>query len=276
MPLSVHEHARQLRQRLDSGETLLGSFLSLGSPLVAEIVGGAGFDFALIDLEHGAVGEASALAQMQALAATGCAGLVRVESTARQRVHRVLDSGAHGVMFPRIDSPADAAAAVAAMRYPPHGVRGVATVTRASQFGPAFQDYFNNSNHLLTVLQIESRTALESVEQIAAVDGAAVLFLGPFDLSFDLGIPGEFSHPKFEAAVVRVAQAAQTRRIHAGILLPPGHDLAPYQRLGYRFILAGSDAAYLRQSVAAAAGSLQKQRAALSKKRRPQKRNAKI
>ncbi|MEJ7604963.1 MAG: aldolase/citrate lyase family protein [Bryobacteraceae bacterium] len=101
----------------------------MGSALTAGIIGAAGFDFALIDLEHGAGSEQDALEQLQALAATGCAALIRVESTERQRVHRVLDFGAPGVMFPHIDSVEDAKRAVAAVRYPSAGVRGVAAMT---------------------------------------------------------------------------------------------------------------------------------------------------
>src|SRR3954463_16527307 len=110
--------AGRLRSRLEAGEAVLGCFLSLGSSLTAEIMGAAGYDWALIDLEHGAGGEPEALSQMQALAGTGCAALVRVEGIERQRTNRVLDFGAHGVMFPRVDTPEEAQRAVAAMRYP--------------------------------------------------------------------------------------------------------------------------------------------------------------
>src|SRR6266498_4481412 len=152
--------AAQLRTRLRAGETLLGCFLSLGSALTAELMGAAGYDWALIDLEHGAGDEKDSLAQMQALSASGCAAIVRVESTARQRVNRVLDFGAHGVMFPRIDTAEEARAAVAAMRYAPAGVRGVAFANRACGYGSNFMPYLDASTSLLTVVQIESPEAV--------------------------------------------------------------------------------------------------------------------
>src|SRR5690348_16423222 len=121
---------KNLKERVRKGDTLFGCLLGVGSPLTAEITGMAGYDWALIDLEHGAGGEQDALHQLQALEHTPAATIVRVESNARQRTHRVLDLGAHGIMFPRIDTPDAAHDAVAAMRYPPEGVRGVALANR--------------------------------------------------------------------------------------------------------------------------------------------------
>src|SRR5918993_5641884 len=138
MPQDV---AGRLKARLQGGEALLGCFLSLGSSLTAEIMGAAGYDWGLIDLEHGAGGEPEALLQMQALQGSGCAAFVRVEGTERQRSHRVLDFGAHGIMFPRVDTPEQAEQAVAAMRYPLGGVRGLAFSNRACMYGSNLRPY---------------------------------------------------------------------------------------------------------------------------------------
>jgi 4-hydroxy-2-oxoheptanedioate aldolase len=256
----AQETAARLRHRLTSGETVFGCFLSLGSAVTAEIMGAAGFDFALIDLEHGSGGERDAFAQMQALAASNCAALVRVESTQRQRVHRVLDSGAHGIMFPRIDSAAEAEAAVASMRYPPAGVRGVASSNRACSYGANFRPYLEGSSNLLTIVQIESLAALEQADQIAAADGVDVLFVGPFDLSFAMGILGEFDNPRFVAAVKATGEAALRHGKHAGILLPAGQTVAQYHSAGYRFIVSASDAMLLGQSARSLVQSLHTQR----------------
>lgn len=261
--MTIQERAARLRGQLDAGETVLGCFLSLGSPLTAEIMGTAGYDCAIIDLEHGAGDERESLMQMQALAGTGCAALVRVESTERQRVHRVLDFGAQGVMFPRIDSVAQAEAAVAAMRYPPAGVRGVASSNRACAYGANFRPYLAASRSLVTIIQIESRSALEQVDGIAAVDGVDVLFIGPWDLSFAMGILGEFDRPEFTEALQRTAAASARHGKHAGILLPAGYTLSACHALGYRFIVSGADALLLDQAARALAQSLQAQRAKL-------------
>ena len=250
--------AALFRERLARGEAVLGGFLSLGSAQTAELMAAAGYDWALIDLEHGAGDEKDALAQMQALATRRCITIVRVESSARQRVHRVLDFGAHGVMFPHIDTAEEAAAAAAAMRYPPAGVRGVAFSNRACAYGANFRPYLEGSAALLTIVQIESPTAVKNAEAIAAVEGVDVLFVGPSDLSHSMGILGNFEHPDFDFAVRRIAQSALSRGKHCGILLPSPRDLTRFFELGYRFLASGSDAVLLNNAARALVQSLQK------------------
>jgi 4-hydroxy-2-oxoheptanedioate aldolase len=255
--------AAQLRSRLHGGETLLGCFLSLGSPLTAEIMGAAGYDWALIDLEHGAGDERDTLAQMQALAGTDCAAIVRVESNVRQRVHRVLDFGAHGIMFPRIETPEEARAAAAAMRYPPSGLRGVAFSNRACAYGSNFKPYLEGSANLLTIVQIESPTAVENAAAIAAIDGVDVLFIGPTDLSFAMGMLGEWDRPEFQAAVEKTRTAAVMHGKRCGLLLPAPNDLARYAQQGFQFIASGSDAVLLNQAARTLVNGLQQARAAM-------------
>lgn len=237
--------AALFREQLARGEAVLGCFLSLGSPAIAELMANAGYDWALIDLEHGAGDERDVLFQMQALEAGGAIGIVRVESTARQRLHRVLDFGAHGIMFPRIDSVGEANVAIAGMRYPPAGVRGVAFANRAAGYGSNFRPYLAGSPSLMAIVQIESPLALENVDAIAAIEGVDVLFIGPSDLSHSMGILGNFEHPDFVAAVQRTAEAALSHGKHCGILLPSPKDFKTYYDLGYRFIASGSDAVLL-------------------------------
>ena len=261
--MTVQEQARQLRERLAAGETILGCFLSLGSPIAAEVMGAAGYDCAVVDLEHGSGDEVDILGQMQGLAASGCAAIVRVEYNHRQRVQRALDGGAHGVMFPRVESAEEARAAVAAMRYPPDGVRGLASSVRACGYGGNFLPYLEGSKNLLSVIQIESEAVVEQVDAIAALDGVDVLFLGPWDLTLSMGIMCEFDHPRFVRAVERTAAAAQAHGKCAGILLPPAKPVSEYHKLGYRFILSGVDAIFLQQAAYAAASALREQRSAL-------------
>lgn len=255
--MQAQEKAAALKERLFSGETVLGCFLSLGSPIVSELMAASGYDWALVDLEHGAGGEGEALHQLQAIAATRAASIVRVESNARQRAHRVLDMGAQGVMFPRIDSAEDARAAAAAMRYPPLGVRGVAFSNRACEYGSNFRPYLEaSSTALLNILQIETRAAVENVDAIAAVEGVDVLFIGPSDLSHSYGILGQFDHPDFVAAIERTVAAAKAHGKALGILLPKPGDLERYRDLGFRFIASGSDAVLLNNAARALVAGL--------------------
>lgn len=240
---------KNLKERVRKGDTIFGCFLGLGSPLTAEIMGMAGYDWALIDLEHGAGDERETLHQLQALEHTSAATIVRVESNARQRVHRVLDLGAYGIMFPRIDTPQQARDAVAAMRYPPGGVRGVALANRACEFGASYRQYMQTvEDSLLCVVQIETESSLENVEDIAAVGGVDVLFIGPSDLSQSLGIFGEFGNPRFRGAVERIAAAARTWHKGIGILLPKPEDFDFYHELGFRFIASGADGVLLNNA----------------------------
>jgi len=237
---------KNLKQRLRDGETLAGCFLNLGSALTAEIMGRAGFDFAVIDLEHGSGNETDVLPQLQAMAATDTGVIVRVESHERQRAHRVLDLGAEGIMFPRVDSAADATRAVAGLSFPPAGVRGVAAANRACGFGVSFGEYVAAApSTLLGVVQIESETALTAVDEIARVDGVDVLFVGPMDLTASLGILGQFDHPRYDEALETVSAAARRHGTALGVLMAKPEDFDRYHDLGFRFIACGSDGTLL-------------------------------
>jgi len=248
---------KNLRKRVQSGETLIGSFLNLGSSLTTEIVGQAGLDWVLIDLEHGAGTEHDVLHQLQALEHTSAAAVIRVESLERQRFHRVLDLGAHGIMVPRVNSADDARAAVAALRYQPVGVRGVAKMNRACGFGTDFAKYFASANSsLLGVIQIETLESLKNLDSIAEIEGVDVLFVGPADLSQSLGIFGQFENAAFLDAVGRTADAARRHGKAAGILLSKPDDLRKYWNLGYRFLACSSDGGLLNDAARRLAASL--------------------
>ena len=240
---------KNLRERVLRGEGMVGCFLNLGSSLTAEIVGRSGFDWVLIDLEHGAGTEADVLHQLQALEHTSAAVLVRVESHERQRFHRMLDLGAHGIMIPRVNNAEDAVRAVAAMRYQPVGERGVARMNRACGFGIDFDRYVAAADtSLLSVLQIETKSSLDNIDSIAAVDGADVLFIGPVDLSRDLGIFGQFDHSSFQDAVRLTSQAARRAGKQAGIIVNGPDELGKYWDLGYRFVACSSDGSLLNSA----------------------------
>jgi 4-hydroxy-2-oxoheptanedioate aldolase len=232
---------------LEQGDTLFGSFLSTGYPVNTELMGLAGFDFLIIDLEHGMGSEREILSQLHALHHTPAIPVVRVESHEKQRVHRLLDLGVQGIMFPRVDTAEQARECVAAMRYPPHGVRGVATVVRAAGYGSRFSDYKSESlTSLLPIIQIESAEAVNNVDEIAAVDGVGVLFVGPMDLSTSLGVFRQYDHPLFLDALNKTLEAAQRHNRAAGILLPGVETTRYYRDMGFRFLTAGTDVLLLK------------------------------
>jgi 2-keto-3-deoxy-L-rhamnonate aldolase RhmA len=234
-----------LSDRLAAGDTLYGTFLGLGSALAAEACAIAGFDWLLTDLEHGGGDESELLPQQLAADAHGVPMLVRVESNHRIRAGHALDLGAAGIMFPGIESPAEATQAIRHLNYPPAGDRGVATYNRAYGFGLHPERLETANQRILGIIQIESRQAVTQVEQIAAVPGIDVLFIGPRDLSHDLGVPGDTAAPAFQDALNQVVVAADEAGLAAGILAPDAQVARRYAAHGVRFIGIGSDATLL-------------------------------
>ncbi len=241
-----------LKRRLKEGETLSGCWLNLGSSVTAEIAGQAGFDWLLIDLEHGAGTEQEALHQLQAIEHTPAASVVRVESCERQRIHRVLDLGAEGIMCPRINNGGEARKFASALRYPPDGNRGVARIVRASGFGRHFSDYYRDQNeNILGVMQVETIEVLEHLNEVAAIDAVDVLFVGPADLSMALGVFGQFDHPEFKKALGATVSAARNAGKAAGILLSNPDDYTVYQDMGMQMIACGADTTFVEHGARA-------------------------
>ena len=244
----------RLRARLAAGEPTVGTFVGTASPVAAEVCAAAGVDWVLLDLEHGAGGEEQVRDVVPAAGAYGVPTVVRVESTARIRLGRVLDLGAAGVMLPRMESVAEVAEAVRHLRYPPAGDRGVATYNRACRFGldPGALDRADGD--VLTVVQIENARAVDQVDDIAAVDGVDVLFVGPRDLSHDLGVPGDLAAPAYLAALERVRAAALRHGKACGLLVADGAAAAAKRAAGWGFVAIGSDATLLAAALAAELG----------------------
>jgi 4-hydroxy-2-oxoheptanedioate aldolase len=239
---------KYIKKRIKQGEALNGCWLNLGSALTAEIVGSAGFDWVLIDLEHGAGNEKDVLSQLQALENSNTAAIVRIESGAKQRIHRVLDVGAEGIMCPHINNAKEAKEVVYGLRYPPHGGRGVARMVRATGFGKNFAEYYNNANeNIIGIVQIETPGALDHLDEIASIDGVDVLFIGPADLTMALGIFGQFDHPLFLDAVKATINAAEKAGKVTGILLVNPDDYNTFYNLGIRMIACGADATFVAE-----------------------------
>jgi 4-hydroxy-2-oxoheptanedioate aldolase len=206
------------------------------------MAGQSGFDWVLIDIEHGSGDHESLVYQLQAISATPAVPIVRIANNDPTRFKRVLDLGASGVMVPYVSTVEEAELAVSSMRYPPRGIRGVAKLNRGSAFGAEFDEYFEKGHeHLTTVVQIETAEAVECIDDIAAVDGVDVLFIGPLDLSVNLGIPQQFDHPLFLDAKRKVSEAAKNAGKSAGILLLNPDQLPDTVEAGYTFIALGSD-----------------------------------
>ena len=239
---------RSFRDRTLAGDTLFGLFLDLASPASAELCAAAGYDWLLVDLEHGASTEADLLALLHAVEVGGSTPLVRPQSGERIRIGRALDMGARGIMVPRLDSADQAREAVSFLRYPPAGTRGVATRVRGAGLGAvAHADVQRLNERVVGIIQIESVGGLRDAKEIAAIDGVDVLFVGPADLSHSLGIPGQFGHPDYVGALERVVAACRANGKAAGILVYDTAVVPRHLELGFTFVGIGADGAFVAE-----------------------------
>lgn len=245
------------KDKLFEDKPAYGVLSSLASSHVAELIGSCGCDFVVIDGEHGLGSESQHLACIQALAATPATAVLRVPSTDTVAVKRALDVGVEGLLVPDVRTPEVARNVAQACFYPPRGKRGFSAGTlRAADYGFAVEDYVaSDGAELLLCLMIESGEGVEKVAEIAAVDGVDVIQVGPFDLSYDLGIPGQFDHPDFADALKRIeAGTRKAGKVLGGMPLP-GLDLDELLERGYRMITMGADvpmlAGALRQALEA-------------------------
>ncbi len=228
------------RTRLNS-QLLTGTFLNLGSPAAVEVAASLGFDWLLIDLEHGNGSLADLRNMLLACRGSSSAPIVRIRSVEPDGVKFVMDSGAAGIMFPFVNSADEARRAVASMKYPPVGKRGVAGIIRATNYGAEWKQYFEEANaRSLVVVQIETPEAVACAEEIAAVEGVDVLFVGPLDLSVNLDCPNDFTTEPFVAALKHVINVCESAGKTAGILSRP-QLVQQHKQLGFKFLALGSD-----------------------------------
>jgi 2-keto-3-deoxy-L-rhamnonate aldolase RhmA len=225
----------------------LGTWLSVGSPAIAELAGLCGFAWVLLDLEHGCAGESALPDQLRALAGSGTKGIVRVGAPQPDLIARVLDWGADGIMVPRVESAAEAEAVVAAANHAPRGRRGYSSTVRATGYGLRPHPVAP-----LLMAQIENRRGVGAATEIAAVDGISTLFLGPADLRHDL----EHGHGTdtgelgldFDGCLETVLAASRAAGTEAGILVRDPAEIAATAARGFSRIAVESDLSILRKA----------------------------
>lgn len=231
-----------LKKTLKSGQVQRGIWLTSGTGILAELAGTAGFDWCLIDGEHGPNTVSEILPQLQALAISGTPAVVRVANAEAWMIKQVLDLGCQTVVVPMVDDAQTADAMARAMRYPPQGNRGMgASLARATGFG-AVADYPHTANDQVCLfVQAESAQAVENIDAIAAIEGVDGVFVGPADLSADMGYPGQPDHPEVEAAIDHlIARTVAAGKI-AGIITFDESRLNEYAEKGVTFLGVGGD-----------------------------------
>jgi len=230
-----------VKEKLLSGDTAYGVFCNLYSPMIVELVGHMGFDFALIDAEHGPAGVESCEHMVRAADSVGLPTFIRIAMNIRQNILRYLDIGTMGVMLPQINTRAEAEAVVEAVKYPPQGRRGLAAV-RAADYGltTSLQEYTIKANQeTLVAVQIETMDAVSNLDEFLSIEGIDVFFIGPADLSASMGYVGQPNHPEAQAMIEKLVHRIRTAGRIAGTVAYNHEALAKAKERGFQLIVHG-------------------------------------
>jgi 2-keto-3-deoxy-L-rhamnonate aldolase RhmA len=234
----------------------LGTWIMSASPIVAEAMGHAGFHWGVLDMEHTPLDMMEVIHLLQAVGNTKMVPIVRVPWNDTVTVKRVLDAGAQTLLFPFVQNADEARRAVAATRYPPDGVRGMAGMSRGSKFGTV-PDYFKSANkNMGVILQLETPEAVANLESIAAVPGVDALFLGPGDLSGSMGHVGQPTHPAVMSVMGDAAQRCKAIGMPVGTVGGTPEVVVQYRAAGYTFVAIASDLGLLMRGAQAAVKAL--------------------
>ena len=228
-----------VKEKILNGGTAYGVFCNLHSPMIIELVSHTGFDFALIDAEHGPVGVESCEHMVRAADSVGLPTFVRIAMNIRQNILRYLDIGTLGVMLPQINTRAEAEAVVEAVKYPPQGRRGLAAV-RAADYGltTSLKEYTIKANQeTLVAVQIETMDAVNNLDEFLSIEGIDVFFIGPSDLSASMGYVGEPTHPEAQAMIEKLVHRIRTAGKVAGTVAYTHEALAKAKERGFQFIV---------------------------------------
>ena len=209
----------RLKQTLREGKKTAGAWLQIASPITAEIMSQAGFDWLMIDMEHGPVDILALIAQLQAMKGSGTAALARAPWNDFVTIKRILDTGVDGLLIPYVNTREEAESAVSACRYPPQGIRGVAGSPRAQGYGQNVQAYLQQANNqILLITAVETPTAVANLDGILAVDGVDGIFIGPMDLATNMGHLGDPRHPEVQVAIAEIeGRVVETGKVLATI-----------------------------------------------------------
>ena len=231
------------KEKLRRGELALGGWMMIGHPAIAEIMAGEGFDWIGVCMEHTSVDIRAFTDIAMALKGTGVDLLARLPSHSEVQAKLVLDAGASGIIVPSVNTPEQARRAVAMAKFPPEGCRG-ASLCRATDYGRNFTAYFRNHNaDVLVIVMLEHTDAVQNVDAIMATPGVDGVFIGPYDLSASMRLPGLLDHPQVLAAEQTILDACRRHHMPAGIHALPGDSaqIRRYVEQGFCFIACGMD-----------------------------------
>lgn len=231
-------HRNKILQKLGNEEVVLGPFCKLAEPAIYELAGLAGFDFAIIDLEHGPLTYETAQNAIRACELSGVSPVIRVPKNEEEYILRALDIGAHGVEVPEINTKEEAEKLAKACRYYPRGNRGVCRFVRAAEYSRMPKaEYFNFANENVAVIaQLEGIEGVNNLDAILEVEGIDVLFIGPYDLSQSMGITGQVDHPDLIAKMISIVKKAEAKGKLIGTFVETPEAAKEWIKRGVKYI----------------------------------------
>ena len=242
-----------MRKDLLALTPLYGSWIQTGSPAAAEILANAGFRWLTVDMEHTEISLKEFTNIARSMEKYGVFPMVRASENNTVEIRKYLDCGAKGIIVPMVNSAEEAKKAVAACKYPPEGVRGFAFV-RANDWGDSFNDYVKRANcETVVIVMIETKAAVENIDEILSVDGVDGVFIGPYDLSGSYGIPGQTGHKTVKDAMQTVLAACKRHKKAAGqhIVTPTQENVSEAVSSGFTFLALGMDTVFVSEGAKA-------------------------
>ena len=234
---AMNKILQNFRNKLDNGECVYGIFMKTGDPMFVEAASLGGFDYVILDTEHGPVSIESQQNNIRAAEARGAVPIIRLKDSGENTVGKALDIGAYGIQVPQINSAEDAEKVVKFAKFYPYGMRGVCRFVRAADYSAMDRyDYFEDSKNLLIILQLEGVKAIENLDEILGVDGVDILFIGPYDLSQSLGIPGQVNDPIVVEEMKKIVAKAKKKNKVIGTFVDTPQDLVMWRELGVKYL----------------------------------------
>lgn len=228
---------RDFKNKLNEGKSVIGPFMKSCDPAFVEAAGFAGFDFIILDMEHGPTDIMNLQNLLRAAQCANVLPVVRVQDSSEIMIDKVLDSGAFGVQVPQVTNAAQASEAVKAAKFGPEGNRGVCRFVRAAKYSSKDRfEYFKEANENLIILQLEGREAIENLEDILNVKGIDIIFIGPYDLSQSLGVPGQVDHPEVHNKMKHIISEAKKKGIVVGTFVDNMKNAKMWSGIGVQYV----------------------------------------
>lgn len=233
----MKDSLKEFRRKLNDGETVFGTFMKTGDPMFVEAAGISGFDYVILDTEHGPVTIENQQNNIRAAEARNTVPIIRLKDCNENTIGKALDIGAYGIQVPQINTAEEAEKVVKCAKFYPYGMRGVCRFVRAADYSNMDRgEYFEDSKNLLIILQLEGIGAIKNLDEILDVDGVDILFIGPYDLSQSLGIPGQVNNPIVVNAMREIVEKAKAKGKVVGTFVDTYEDFKLWRDLGLQYL----------------------------------------